>query len=165
MATAPAAPKLNHIGLPILDYRGGKTTLCAGCGHNSISERIIEAMFEIGRRAGTRNVAIYLWPDYHSFTLVMRGHHLIGIHGPPPYWVQVNQHFFFAVYSFVVMGIVAVFEWELFFPDLLDIFVLKPLPVPDRRTFLARVTAIAILLGGFLFDANILATIALPSGG
>ena len=108
-------------------------------------------------------VAIYLWPVYHSFTLVTRGHHLIGIHGPPPYWVQVNQHFFFVVYSFVVMGIVTVFEWELFFPDLLDIFVLKPLPVPDRRTFLARVTAIAILLGGFLFDANILATIALPS--
>ncbi len=108
-------------------------------------------------------VAIYLWPDYHSFMLVMRGHHLIGVHGPPPYWVQVNQHFFFAVYSFVVMGIVAVFEWEMFFPDLLDIFVLKPLPVPDRTTFLARVTAIAILLGGFLFDANILAYFVLPS--
>jgi 2-oxoglutarate ferredoxin oxidoreductase subunit beta len=49
MATASApTPKLNHIGLPILDYRGGKTTLCAGCGHNSISERIVEAMFEMG---------------------------------------------------------------------------------------------------------------------
>ena len=29
-------------------YRGGKTTLCAGCGHNAISERIIEAFFEMG---------------------------------------------------------------------------------------------------------------------
>ena len=108
-------------------------------------------------------VAIYLWPAYHSFTLVVRGPHLIGIHGPPPYWVQVNQHFFFTVYSFFVMGIVTVFEWELFFPDMLDIFVLKPLPVSDLRTFLARVTAIAILLGGFLFDANILAYFVLPS--
>ncbi|MFI5106266.1 MAG: thiamine pyrophosphate-dependent enzyme, partial [Terriglobales bacterium] len=46
---APApAPKTNHIGLTVLDYRGGKTTLCAGCGHNAISERIIDAAFEMG---------------------------------------------------------------------------------------------------------------------
>ena len=51
MATVTAntpGPKVNHIGLPVLDYRGGKSTLCAGCGHNAISERIIDAMFEMG---------------------------------------------------------------------------------------------------------------------
>ncbi len=52
MATATASgatgPKLNHIGLPVLEYRGGKSTLCAGCGHNAISERIIDAMWEMG---------------------------------------------------------------------------------------------------------------------
>src|SRR6266849_7427576 len=54
MATTPAAeprspePKTNHIGLTVIDYRGGKTTLCAGCGHNAISERIIEACYELG---------------------------------------------------------------------------------------------------------------------
>jgi 2-oxoglutarate ferredoxin oxidoreductase subunit beta len=47
--SAPApAPKTNRIGLSVLDYRGGKTTLCAGCGHNAISERIIDAMYEMG---------------------------------------------------------------------------------------------------------------------
>ena len=49
MASAPpAAPRTNRIGLSVLDYRGLKTTLCAGCGHNAISERIVEAMFEMG---------------------------------------------------------------------------------------------------------------------
>ena len=48
MATATPSPKVNHIGLPIVEYRGGKSTLCAGCGHNAISERIIDAMFEMG---------------------------------------------------------------------------------------------------------------------
>ncbi|MFZ1086347.1 MAG: thiamine pyrophosphate-dependent enzyme, partial [Terracidiphilus sp.] len=48
MATAVATPKVNHIGLPILEYRGGKSTLCAGCGHNAISERIVDALFEMG---------------------------------------------------------------------------------------------------------------------
>ncbi len=50
MATASAvpAPKVNRLGLPILEYRGGKSTLCAGCGHNAISERIIDALYEMG---------------------------------------------------------------------------------------------------------------------
>ena len=46
-ATPQPQPKTNRIGLTVLDYRGGKTTLCAGCGHNAISERIIDAMFEM----------------------------------------------------------------------------------------------------------------------
>jgi 2-oxoglutarate/2-oxoacid ferredoxin oxidoreductase subunit beta len=41
------APRTNRLGLGVLDYRGGKTTLCAGCGHNAISERILEAMFDL----------------------------------------------------------------------------------------------------------------------
>lgn len=45
---APKAPKTNRLGLQVLDYRGGKTTLCAGCGHNAISERIIDAMYDMG---------------------------------------------------------------------------------------------------------------------
>jgi 2-oxoglutarate/2-oxoacid ferredoxin oxidoreductase subunit beta len=45
---AGPAPKVNRIGLTVLEYRGGKTTLCAGCGHNAISERILEAMFDLG---------------------------------------------------------------------------------------------------------------------
>src|SRR5215831_14864818 len=50
MATTPTAPapKTNRIGLSVLEYKGGKTTLCAGCGHNAISERIIDAMYEMG---------------------------------------------------------------------------------------------------------------------
>jgi len=44
----PPPKKVNHIGLEVLQYRGGKTTLCAGCGHNSISERVIESFYELG---------------------------------------------------------------------------------------------------------------------
>src|SRR5207247_9113798 len=51
MATTPTStppPKSYRIGFAVMDYRGGKTTLCAGCGHNAISERIIDAMYEMG---------------------------------------------------------------------------------------------------------------------
>jgi 2-oxoglutarate ferredoxin oxidoreductase subunit beta len=48
--TVPPSPgaKTNRIGLEIVQYKGSKSTLCAGCGHNAISERIIEACFEMG---------------------------------------------------------------------------------------------------------------------
>ena len=49
MSDAPVPTKrTNRIGLDVSSYRGSKTTLCAGCGHNAISERIIDAFFEMG---------------------------------------------------------------------------------------------------------------------
>jgi 2-oxoglutarate ferredoxin oxidoreductase subunit beta len=44
----PPPKKLNHAGLEVVQYKGSRTTLCAGCGHNSISERIIEAFYDLG---------------------------------------------------------------------------------------------------------------------
>ena len=106
-------------------------------------------------------VALYLWPVYHPFIGWPPGKALDA--GPPPYWLQVNHHFFFVLYSFVAMGIIAVFEWDMFFPDLLDIFVLTTLPISYRRLFQARVAAIAIFIVGFLLDANLLAPLVIPA--
>ncbi len=106
-------------------------------------------------------VAVYLWPVYHPFRGWPPGQPSSG--GPPPFWLQVNHHFFFVLYSFVAIGIVTVFEWDMFFPDLLDMWVLKSLPIREGRIFAARVIAIAILISGFLLDANFMAILVLPS--
>jgi 2-oxoglutarate/2-oxoacid ferredoxin oxidoreductase subunit beta len=45
MAGTPA--NVNLVGLVKNDYRGNPTTLCAGCGHNSISNQIISALYEL----------------------------------------------------------------------------------------------------------------------
>src|SRR5664280_841796 len=37
----------NSIGLSRSDYRGSQSTLCQGCGHNSISAQIIAACYEL----------------------------------------------------------------------------------------------------------------------
>ena len=39
--------KANTVGLEKSDYRGAPTTLCAGCGHNSISNQIIQAAYDL----------------------------------------------------------------------------------------------------------------------
>jgi 2-oxoglutarate ferredoxin oxidoreductase subunit beta len=40
--------KTNPIGLPRTEYLGGKSTLCTGCGHDSISNHIISAFYQSG---------------------------------------------------------------------------------------------------------------------
>lgn len=47
MTSAPAQPT-NKIGLTRNDYKGGNSTLCTGCGHDSISSNIIAAFFQSG---------------------------------------------------------------------------------------------------------------------
>ncbi len=37
----------NALGLTRLDYEGGMSTLCAGCGHDSITAAIVQAFFEL----------------------------------------------------------------------------------------------------------------------
>jgi 2-oxoglutarate ferredoxin oxidoreductase subunit beta len=46
-AAAPA-PKVNRIGLPVQEYQGSPSTLCAGCGHDSITNIIVRAFWEMG---------------------------------------------------------------------------------------------------------------------
>jgi 2-oxoglutarate ferredoxin oxidoreductase subunit beta len=43
---AVAIDKLNRLGLNRDDYRGAHTTLCAGCGHNSITNHLVKALYD-----------------------------------------------------------------------------------------------------------------------
>ncbi len=47
--TTKTGPQLqvNLVGLAKTDYKGGQSTLCQGCGHNSISSQIIQACYEL----------------------------------------------------------------------------------------------------------------------
>ena len=45
---APRAAKTNKLGLEKGVYKGRATTLCKGCGHDTISQRIITSVWELG---------------------------------------------------------------------------------------------------------------------
>jgi 2-oxoglutarate/2-oxoacid ferredoxin oxidoreductase subunit beta len=40
--------KTNNLGLTREDYKGGASTLCPGCGHDSISNQIISMSYDLG---------------------------------------------------------------------------------------------------------------------
>ena len=44
---APATGQTNKAGLSRADYKGAPSTLCQGCGHNSIASQIIAACYEL----------------------------------------------------------------------------------------------------------------------
>lgn len=50
MATTKATPKpkINLLGFEQGEYKGAPSTLCPGCGHDSISSRIVSVCFELG---------------------------------------------------------------------------------------------------------------------
>ena len=50
MGTRTRMPKINLIGLRKNDYKGAPTTLCKGCGHNSIASQIIQVAYDLNIR-------------------------------------------------------------------------------------------------------------------
>ena len=112
--------------------------------------RLVQLAFVVGL-PGFVN-AIYLYAVYQP---------LFG--GTRPYWGQVGDHYFFVLYSLVATGVLTIFAWDFFFPDMLDVLVLATLPLKRGIMFRARVTTIAILLAAFLFDSNFLAPLVLPA--
>jgi 2-oxoglutarate ferredoxin oxidoreductase subunit beta len=87
-----AKPKLRHPGIPTnklgfthRDYEGSVSTLCAGCGHDSISFAIIQACFELNiephRLAKLSGIGCSSkTPDY----LLGQSHGFNSVHGRMP---------------------------------------------------------------------------------
>lgn len=48
MSETALPKKTNRIGLTMDDYKGGKSTLCAGCGHDAITNQIVKAFHDAG---------------------------------------------------------------------------------------------------------------------
>jgi hypothetical protein len=94
-------------------------------------------------------VALFLFPLYHAPL-------------ERPFWSQVSDHYFYVLYSFVAVGAVSIFAWDLLFPDLLDLFVLSPLPIVGARLFRSRIVAAALFLGLFLLGSSALGAIFYP---
>ena len=88
-------------------------------------------------------LTLFLYFIYH-FALPPMPH-------PRPFWSQIGDHYFFVMYSFLIMGAAAVYEWDLLFPDLLDVFVLSVLPISTRRLFFGAVLIGTSILGTLFF--------------
>jgi len=79
------AIKENRLGLKASDYQGGKSTLCAACGHDAVSSQIVRAFFEMNVKA--ENVAKFSGIGCSSKTpayFLQRSHGFNSVHGRMP---------------------------------------------------------------------------------
>jgi hypothetical protein len=77
-------------------------------------------------------------------------------------WGRIEDHYFFVLYSLLVMAGASVFEWEMLFPDRLDFLVLSPLSLLGRQMLCAKAVALGGFLGLFLVAANGFGMVVLP---
>ncbi len=98
--------------------------------------------------------AMFLYPAYHGFPphLLQRS-----------FWQQTGDHYFYVMYSLIIMGAATVYEWDLLFPDLLDVFILSVLPINNRHLFFARVLALALFFGLVLSGTSLFGILVLPA--
>jgi hypothetical protein len=80
-----------------------------------------------------------------------------------PLWPSIQDQYFFVLFSFVVMGAVTIFEWEMLFPDRLDFLILSPLSVRPRQMLAAKAVALLAFLAIFLAGSSLFGTILLPA--
>ncbi|MGH9457903.1 MAG: 2-oxoacid:ferredoxin oxidoreductase subunit beta [Thermoanaerobaculia bacterium] len=83
--TRSEVPKENRIGLKSLDYQGGRSTLCAGCGHDAVSNQIVRAFYEMSVKP--ENVAKFSGIGCSSKTpayFLSRSHGFNAVHGRMP---------------------------------------------------------------------------------
>jgi len=78
-------------------------------------------------------------------------------------WGAIEDHYFFVLLSFVVLGAVAIFEWEMLFPDRSDFLILTPLPLKPLAMLAAKATALIAFLTVFLVSSNVFGTLILPA--
>jgi len=76
--------------------------------------------------------------------------------------IQADRYFF-VLFSFVAMGSVATFEWDMLFPDRPDFLILLTLPLKARELLYAKGRALLAFLGMFLVAANIFSGILFPA--
>ena len=81
---------------------------------------------------------------------------------PRPQWGRIEDEYFFVLFSFVSMGLVCVFEWEMLFPDRIDFLILTPLPLKSAQMLAAKASALLAFFSIFLFSGNVFGTGILP---
>lgn len=83
--TSTEVPKENRLGLKALDYQGAKSTLCAGCGHDAVSNQVVRAFYEMSVRP--EKVAKFSGIGCSSKTpayFLGRSHGFNAVHGRMP---------------------------------------------------------------------------------
>jgi hypothetical protein len=102
-------------------------------------------------------VSVFLFDKYGSLLQWLRGQVNVDA-----LVIAFPDEYFFIVLSMTVTGAIAVWRWDVIFPDRRDYMNLVHLPVATRTIFLANLLAVAFLAGLVAIDVNAASCVLFP---
>ena len=78
-------------------------------------------------------------------------------------WGLVTFRFFFVAYAMITIAFIVVFKWDALFPDARDSLILSPLPLSPALLFVAKISALAVMVGLFLADVSVFGILLWPA--
>jgi hypothetical protein len=100
---------------------------------------------------------LLLLPKYSSFL-----RWLVGIRHFDYNTASIPDKYTLLALTMVISGIVAVIKWDSLFPDRLDYANFAPLPSGALQIFIAKLVALWLFIGLFVFALNVTSTIFFP---
>ncbi len=130
--------------------------------HSVLAGHFLRQFFQSGEAAAVETPMVRALAGAAAPMLIAAFWIVTLAHGVQP-WSLAGIHYLFVLYSFCAMGCVTTLQWERLFPDRTDFLVLLPMPLRGSVLFAAKLRAVAVLLGLFLFAANIFGILLLPA--
>jgi hypothetical protein len=112
-----------------------------------------------------RILAALVFPGVAGCLLLCPKYAFLKYWRPPIEFQQavITDKIFFLSLSMILLGFVAVFEWETLLPDRKDYLILTHLPIRVRTIFYAKMKALVLFLLTFIVAVNACPTVLLPN--
>jgi len=112
-----------------------------------------------------RILAFLIFPSAAGCIILCPKYAWLQAHRPPIelYLAALSDKIFFLSLSMILLGFIAVYEWEMLLPDRKDYLILTHLPIRTRTIFFAKISALAGFLLAFIFAINACPTVLLPN--
>jgi predicted permease len=78
-------------------------------------------------------------------------------------WMRSGDRYVFVCYAMCVIGLLMTYKWDSLFPDRRDYLILTPQPISSRRIFLAKASALVIMLAIVVAGINLFPLLIMPA--
>ncbi len=108
-------------------------------------------------------LALVSVPGFVIMCMLLRKYaRLLPLSPPAAHLASLNEKCLFLYFSMVVIGFVAVLEWDTLFPDRRDYLILSPLPIRETTMFVAKAASLCVFLVLFSVFVNAFTAILYP---
>ncbi len=108
-------------------------------------------------------LALVATPGFVIMCILLRKYaRLAPLPAAAAHLASLNERCLFIYFSMVVIGFVAVLQWDSLFPDRRDYLFLSPLPITERNLFVSKAASLCVFLALFSAFVNVFPAVLYP---